>query len=318
MKKIFLVLPLILFALPLPSPAADKLPVAAITTILGDLARNVGGENVEVVDVIPAGTDPHAFEPAVGDIRKVSDARVVLASGLGFESFLGDLEKAVGDQSTFVVIGDSIDPIFTEEEDEHGDHADGHGEPDDHHHHEHGEADAEGRIADPHWWHSVANAKIAVDVIRDAFIAADPDHATSYTSNAAAYQDQLDQLSKETALRIAELPRDRRLLVTSHDALGYFARDYGFTVHPVQGFSTADQPSSKRVRHLIDDIRAEDIPAIFVESTENPKIITEITRETGAKIGGQLYADGLGETEASTYESMIRHNTNTIVDALKK
>ncbi len=266
------------------SHAADKLPVAAITTVLADFARNVGGDTVEVTAIVPAGTDPHAFEPSVGDIRKVSDARVVLASGLGFEDFLGDLAKAVGDQATFVVVGDSIDPLYAEEKDEHDHHEDGHDED---HHHEHGEADAEGRIPDPHWWHSIANAKIAVDVIRDAFIAADPEHTEAYTTNAATYQKQLDQLAKDTKLAIAELPRDRRILVTSHDALGYFARDYGFTIDPVQGFGTADQPSSKRVRHLIDDIRERSVPAIFVESTENPKVITEITRETGAIIGGE-------------------------------
>ncbi len=296
-----------LIALPLCAvSAAEKLPVAALTTVLGDFARNVGGDHVEVVDVIPAGTDPHAFEPSVGDVRKVSDARVVLVSGLGFESFLGDLERSADPSATFVIVGDSIDPIYSE-------HGDDHGHDHDHDH----ESEADGKVPDPHWWHSIPNAEIAVNVIRDAFIAADPANTSAYQTNAATYQKTLEALSKETKLTIAQLPRDKRILVTSHDALGYFARDYGFTIDPVQGFSTADQPSSQRVGEIIDDIRAQGVAAIFVENTENPKIITEITRETGTKIGGELYADGLGEKEANTYEKMIRHNAQTIVDALK-
>ncbi len=298
---------LVLSSTALPVRAAEKLPVAALTTVVADLARNVGGDHVEVVDIIPPGTDPHAFEPSVGDVRKISDARVVLASGLGFESFLGNLESAVGSSADFVVVGDAIDPIYSEEDSDH-----------DHHHHDHGEADDHGRIPDPHWWHSIANAKIAVDVIRDAFIAADPDHSAEYLANVATYQKKLSDLSKEIQIEIAQIPRDRRILVTSHDALRYFARDNAFTIDPVQGLSTTDQPSSQRVRELIDDIRQKNVTAIFVENTENPKIISEITRETGTKIGGTIYADGLGETDAKTYVTMIRHNAKTIVQALKK
>jgi zinc/manganese transport system substrate-binding protein len=163
----------------------------------------------------------------------------------------------------------------------------------------------------------VANAKIATNVIRDAFISADPENKAVYQANAKAYQSKLDALAKWIRLEVAKLPKDKRVLVTSHDALGYFAKDYSFEIHPVQGVSTKDQPSSQKVRALIDDIKKEQVKAIFAENIENPKILAEITRETGAKLGGSLYADGLGAEEANTYESMMRHNVTTIVGALQ-
>lgn len=287
------------------SAQAEKLPVATLTSVLADLARNVGGDHIEVFNLIPPDTDAHAFQLSVEDIREITRSKVVLASGLGFESFLGDLQSSVGPQPTFVIVGDAITPIDSAEAHDHDDH--------DHH----GHSDSDGEIPDPHWWHSVANVQIATNLIRDALIQADPAHEANYRANASAYQARLAVLAKDLRLIVAELPRDRRILVTSHDALGYFARDYEFQIHPVAGISSTDQPSSQKIRDLIDQIRAEGVPAIFSENVENPKILAEITRETGAKLGGTLYADGLGTTEANTYESMMRHNAQTIVDALR-
>jgi zinc/manganese transport system substrate-binding protein len=301
-------LPLLLAAAPL--SAAGKLDVVSLTTVLADIARNVGADNVVVTNIIQPGIDPHTFEPSVGDIRKISEAELVLASGLGFESFLSKLETSVGGGPVFLVVGKSITPIMTSAEDAHD--ADHHEE----HHHAAGHA-PDGKIPDPHWWHSIDNAIIATGLIRDAFSKADPDHAAQYAANAAGYVARLRDLEKWANLEIAKLPRDRRILVTSHDALGYFARDYGFELHPVEGISTSDQPSSKKVRALIDEIQAGGVKAIFAENIENPKVLEEITRETGAKLGGTLYADGLGATEAGTYESMMRHNVETIVAALQ-
>jgi zinc/manganese transport system substrate-binding protein len=127
----------------------------------------------------------------------------------------------------------------------------------------------------------------------------------------------LDTLEQDSKLAIAKLPKSRRVLVTSHDALGYFARDYDFTILPVQGISTSDQPSSQKIKNLIGRIKALGVKAIFAENIENPKVLEELTRETGAGIGGVLYADGLGEGQASTYEGMVRHNVTTIVEALE-
>lgn len=286
--------------------AEEKLAVASLSTVLTDIAQNVGGDRVSVTNIIKPGVDPHDFQPSPGDIKILSNARVILASGLGFESYLDKLRASVGTGPVFVVAGDAIKPIMVDEDHEG------------HEGHDHGHAHgAGGKMADPHWWHSIANAKIATRVIRDALIAADPADKAVFEANAKAYLAKLDDLAKWAKIQIARLPKNRRVLVTSHDALGYFARDYGFEIHPVAGISTGDQPSSKKVRELIGDIKEEGVKAIFAENIENPKVLGEITKETGAKLGGTLYADGLGTTEANTYEAMIRHNVQTIVMALE-
>ncbi len=283
--------------------AGDKLTVASLSTVLTDIAQNVGGDRVEVTDIIKPGIDPHDFQPSPGDIKKLSDAQVILGSGLGFEGYLDKLRASVGRGPVFVVVGDSIKPIMVDE---------------DHAGHDHGHSNGEhGKMADPHWWHSIANAKVATRVIRDAFVAADPSDKAVFEANAKVYLAKLDELAKWAKIEIARLPKDRRVLVTSHDALGYFARDYGFEIHPVEGVSTGDQPSSKRIRELIAEIKAEGVKAIFAENIENPKVLGEITKETGARLGGTLYADGLGTTEADTYDAMIRHNVQSIVKALE-
>ena len=283
--------------------AEGELAVASLSTVLSDVAKNVGGAKVTVAEIVKPGVDPHDFQPSPGDIKALSKARVVLASGLGFESYLEKLRASVGSGPEFVIVGEKITPILVEEDDDHEGHD-----------HSHGKG---GKVPDPHWWHSIANVKIATRAVRDAFVAADPANQAVFEANAKAYLARLDDLAKWTKIQVARLPKDRRVLVTSHDALGYFARDYGFEIHPVEGISTSEQPSSKRVRALIQEIKAEGVKAIFAENVENPKVLGEITRETGAVSGGTLYADGLGATEANTYETMMRHNVETIVKGLE-
>lgn len=285
--------------------AADPIPVASLSTVLADLAQNVGGDKIAITEIVKPGIDPHDFQPTPGDIAAISKARLVLASGLGFEGYLDKLEAAVGKGPTFLVVGESIKPIMVDEDHHDHDHA---------HPHVH---TADGKIADPHWWHSIANVKVATRAIRDALIAADPANTATYEANTKAYLAKLDDLAKFVKLQVAQLPKARRILVTSHDALGYFAHDYDFEIHPVDGITPGDQPSSKKVRDLIEDIKKEGVKAIFAENIENPKVLGEITKETGAKLGGVLYADGLGAKEANTYDAMMRHNVTTIVSALQ-
>ena len=291
---------------------AEPLKVASLSTVLTDIAKNVGGERVEITQIVKPGVDPHIYEPTAGDIRQISGSRIVLASGLGFEGYLEKLETRVGKGPEFVVAGDVIKPIYVNEEDAHDDAGDGH----DHGHHHQGPV-ANGKLADPHWWHSVKNAEAVTFRIRDAFIAADPAGREVYEAGAKAYNQKLENLSRWIRLQLARLPKNKRILVTSHDALGYFADDHGFEVRPVQGISTADQPSSIKVRQLIKDINGEGVRAIFAENIENPKVLQQITKETGARLGGVLYADGLGTGGAGTYEGMMRHNVTTIVTALQ-
>lgn len=150
-----------------------------------------------------------------------------------------------------------------------------------------------------------------------AFIKADPDHASDYRRNAGAHLASLDELERWIRVRVAVLPRSQRKLVTSHDALQYFAHDYGFTILPVKGISTGEEPSSMHVRELIEIIRRESVKAVFLENIENSRAMNQIAAETGVRSGGVLYSDGLGDSEASTYELMMSHNVNTIVDGLK-
>jgi zinc/manganese transport system substrate-binding protein len=172
-------------------------------------------------------------------------------------------------------------------------------------------------VEDPHWWHSVENMKMATRVIASAFAKADPSNAASYQKNAQSYLASLNELQRWIRVKLAGLPYDQRKLVTSHDALQYFAHDYGFTIFPLKGVSTNEEPSSRHVREIIEVIRGERVKAVFFESIENLRAIQQIADETGTKTGGSLYSDGLGEAEANTYDSMMRHNVSAIVDGLK-
>ena len=273
--------------------SAAPLKVASFSTVLSDVARNVGGDKVRVEEIVKGGVDPHEFQPSPSDVQQVTGADLVLVSGKGMEGYLAKLEES-GDKKKFVVVGDQIGAsLKLKEEDK--------------------------VIEDPHWWHSVANVQRAAIVVRDALAAADPADKAFFAANAAAYASRLDELNKAIKLKVAELGRDKRKLVTSHDAFQYFARDYGFKIYPVEGVSTAEEPSTRRVAELLGTIRKEGVKAVFFENTQNPKVIAQITKETGAKIGGELYADGLGalDSDAATYDAMMRHNVNTLVDALK-
>ena len=281
---------LVLFLTGLPLLRAD-LKVASLSTVTTDLAHQIGGTNVTVEAIIRPGTDPHEFEPTTGDVRNVADADLVLLTGKGLEGYLSKLEEAAGGDAKFVNVGQSIPSLTLEEE---------------------------GRsVEDPHWWHSVANMKRATRVVAAAFAKADPAHATDYERNASSYLATLEELERWIRVQLAVIPRDKRKLVTTHDALGYLAHDYGFTIHPVKGISTADDPSSRHVKEVIAVIKEQGVKAVFMESIGNPRALRQISSETGARAGGTLYSDGLGDTEANTYESMMRHNISTIVDGLK-
>jgi len=271
--------------------ARANLKVASFSTITTDLARQVGGTNVAVTGIIRPGIDPHEFEPTPGDVQKVAEADLVLYTGKGLEGYLTKLEEAADGSAKFVNVGKDI-PSLTMSEDGK-------------------------KVEDPHWWHSVENMKQATRMVAEAFEKGDPANAQSYRMNASAYLTSLDELKRWIRVRLTELPRDRRKLVTSHDALGYFARDYGFTIYPVKGVSTAEDSSSQHVKDIVAVIKDQGVKAIFFETIENPRAVQQIADETGAQPGGTLYTDGLGETEGNTYDAMMRHNVSAIVDGLK-
>jgi zinc/manganese transport system substrate-binding protein len=281
--------------------AANKLKVASVSTIDTEIVQQVGGEHVEVAALVKPGVDPHEYEPTPADLRKVSDAQLILTSGKHMENYLNKLQEATGGKADLLKVGDHFSSLKMKPEE--GEKSAGAGKS--------------GMIEDPHWWHSVANMKQATKIIRDELIKLDPADKADFETNANAYLAKLDDLDNWVKRKVAELPRDQRKLVTSHDAFQYLARDYGFKIEAIEGVSTETEASNRHVSELIDDIKKQGVKAIFLENTLNPKVTTEITRETGAKIGGTLYPDGLGAGEASTYEGMMKHNVSTIVDALK-
>lgn len=281
--------------------AAEPIRVTSLSTILTEIAEKVGAPHITVTPLVKPGTDPHDFEPKPADLALLASSQLILASGKNLEGYLTKLHGSSGSTGTLVEVGNKIPSLEKSSETESHSHSDGH--------HSH--------IEDPHWWHSITNVALATGVVRDELIKIDPAHAADYRTNADAYLQSLDQLSRWAKLKISELPRDQRKLVTSHDAFQYFAREFGFTLYAIEGISTEDEPSNRKILSLIDTIRRERVKAIFGEFGHNPKVSATITRESGAKPGRELYADGLGTGDAATYEGMMKHNLTAIVEGLK-
>lgn len=279
-------------------PAANQLKVASFSTILTEIAQKVGGDRVIVFGLVKPGVDPHEYEPTPSDLKKVGDSRLILTTGKHLENYLNKLQEASGGQADLLKVGDHLPSLTMKGEGESA-------------------PSAHGMAEDPHWWNSVTNVEQATRIVRDELSKLDSADQADFEKNAQSYLAELDDLNRWVKRKVAELPRDQRKLVTSHDAFQYFARDYGFTILAIEGVSTETEPSNRHVANLIDQIKKEHVKAIFTESTLNPKVTKEITRETGAKIGGELYADGLGTGDAFTYAGMVKHNVSTIVGALK-
>ncbi|MDB6171094.1 MAG: troA [Chthoniobacteraceae bacterium] len=254
----------------------------------------VGGGRVEVTGHVKPGIDPHEFEPKPADLKIVSMAQLILLSAKHMEGYVGKLEESTGTKAAVVEVGNGFASLEMKDEE-----------------------NPARKVEDPHWWHSISSVQKAVRIVRDELIKVSPADKAAFTANAAAYVAKLDALLRWAKVEVAKLPRDKRVLVTSHDAFQYFAKEHGFTIYAIEGVSSEDQPSSKKVAGIISLIKTQKVKAIFAETIENPKVLTEITRETGAVLGGELYADGLGEGDAATYEGMYRHNVSIIVDALK-
>jgi zinc/manganese transport system substrate-binding protein len=280
---------------------AAPLRVASLSTVMADLARDIGAERVEVTEIVKPGVDPHIYEPTPGDRKTIAKSQILLASGLGFEGYLDKLRPSLEKAGVRLVVGGDVVKAIEAACEGHEDHD---------HAHSHDSTD-------PHWWHSISNVQAVAAQICDAFVAADPAGKSTYEANAKKLQNRLTALSKWVRLQLAALPKANRVLITSHDALGYFAKDNGFEIFAVQGISTSDQPSSQKVKRLIEEIKARKVKAIFAENIENPKVLEQITNETGAKLGGVLCADGLGSGATVTYEGMMKSNVSTIVEALK-
>lgn len=291
-------------ALPLPGFAqeklAEKLPVVASFSILGDFVREIGGERIAVTTLVGPDGDAHVYSPTPADAKSMAAAKLVVVNGLRFEGWLTRLIKSSGTKATVATATAGISPLKLAA-DNHG-HGHGHG---------HGGED-------PHAWQSVGNAKVYVGNIRDALSAADPAGKAAYEANATAYLAKLDALENEIRAAVARIPADRRKAITSHDAFGYFVNAYGIQFIAPQGVSTEAEASAKDVARIIRQIKAQKVPAVFLENVTNPRLAEQIARESGAKIGGRLYSDALssGEGPAGTYIAMMKHNISQIEKAL--
>ena len=275
-----------------------EIKVASFSTVLSEVAQKVGGKTVMVASLIKPGQDPHEYQLSPGDLNAATTSNLVLLSGKGMEAtYLNNLRDALPKGVEILVVGDQLPGLSGTG-----------GESD---------RDSGAKTEDPHWWNSVLEVEKATLIVRDILVHLDPAHSTDYQANAQTYLQELKELDLWAKRKIAELPRDQRKLVTSHDAFQYFAKDYGFTIDSIEGLTTDQEPSVNHVSALIAEIKKQGVKAIFLENSLNPKVSVEITRESGAKIGGTLYADGLGPGDGQTYAGMVRHNVNTIVDALK-
>jgi zinc/manganese transport system substrate-binding protein len=273
---------------------SDRPRAVATFSILGDLVSNVGGERVQLATLVGANGDVHVYAPTPGDVKTIAAADVVFVNGLGLEGWLDRLITAAATRAPIVVTSRGVAP---------------HSGPVGH-----------GRVAnDPHAWQSVPNAKIYVGNIRDGLIVVDPSGESAYRDNAAAYLAVLDTLDGEIKAAIESIPVARRKVITTHSSFGYFADAYGIEFIAPEGLSTEAEPSPRDVARLIDQIRREKIPAVFIENVADPRLLQRIAVETGARIGGMLYSDALSPPggPAATYVDLMRHNVRELSKGLR-
>ena len=299
--------------------AAEPLKVVASFSILGDIVREVGGKDVSLTTLVGPDGDAHEYEPTPGDAKKLSAAQVLFVNGLDFETWLPKLTKASGFAGKTVVASQGVTPRkFAQAAagDKHDDHEHDH---DHDHDHDHGDGHHHHGDADPHAWQNLANGVIYARNVADGLAAADPARAEAYRQRAAAYITRLQALDTSTKATFAAIAADRRKVVTSHDAFGYFGDAYGVSFIPAMGVSTDAEPSAGEVARIIEQVKRDKVPAVFVENISSPKLVQQIARETGAKVGGTLYSDALSKPgqPGATYLEMFEWNVRQLAAALQ-
>jgi zinc/manganese transport system substrate-binding protein len=279
---------LVLAASASPLRAQDRVNVVASFSIIGDFAKNIGGARVDVTTLVGPDGDVHVYTPAPSDAKKIADAKLLVINGLGLEGWLPRLLQASGGKAPISVATQGIAPLKL------------------------------GSDADPHAWQSVVNAKIYVGNILDALVAADPADAGLFRANAQSYLAKLDALDREVREAVAQIPQNRRKVISTHDAFGYFAAAYGVEFIAPLGVSTESEASARDIAGIITEVKATKIPAVFLENISDPRLMQRISAETGARIGGTLYSDSLTNEkgDAPTYIDMVRHNIKALTSAL--
>jgi len=289
MKRLRPVLSL-LFGLVLivPASAETRLNVVTSFSILADFVRQVGGDKVTVTSLVGPDSDVHVYTPTPHDAKDVGAARLLIVNGLGLEGWLPRLQQASGSKAPIVVATQGINPR------------------------------KRGLDADPHAWQSASNAMVYVRNIRDALVAADPADAETFKANAERYLTELAALDREVRAEIEKIPPERRKVISTHDAFGYFADTYSIQFIAPLGVSTETEPSARDVAEIIRQVKKAQIPAVFLENFNDDRLVGRIAAETGAKIGGTLYSDALSEEKGPvpTYIAMVRHNIRALTSAL--
>ena len=274
--------------------SAKTLEVVASFTVLADVVHEVGGKNVEVKSLVGPNGDPHEFEPSPDDARNLKAADVVFVSGDGLEGWMDRLITASGYKGTPVAVSEGINTRTMEEDGK--------------------------TVTDPHVWNSPVNVMVWVDNIEKALSAADPEDAATFKQNADAYRKQLKELDAYAHSKLDPIPDAKRKILTSHDAFGYFGREYKVKFLAPVGFSTETEASAADVAKLIDQIKAEDVKIYFFENSNDPKLVKQVAAATKAKPGGELYVEALSDKNgpASTYVKMFRYNVNQVDKAMER
>lgn len=279
------------------SAKAEKLRVVCTTTMILDAAKVIAGDHADLKGVMKPGEDPHVYDVRPMDVKMIASAQLIFMNGLHLEATLGHVIENNAKSAKVVALGETPKIAALENENARG-------------------------APDPHCWFNVQYFRTYAEGIQDALVERDPSHADDYRRNANAYIKQLDELHEWTKKEIATIPRERRAMVTSHDAFQYFGRTYFIDVYAVIGISTEQQPRPQDIAKLESIVRERGVKALFIETSVSQTlndIVKKVADNTGAKIGGTLYSDSLGapESPAATYIGMIKHNVSTVVEALK-
>ena len=270
----------------------EKIVAVSTITVINDIVKNIGGDKVETYSICGVGVDPHTYHPKPSDPRLISNSDIVFINGFALEHWIEEMIKGSGGNKKEVVVTEGLTPMTDEK---------GYGDP------------------DPHAWFDVKNIITYADNIAKGLISIDPGNESYYKSNLQDYKQKLDSLDSWIKEQIKIIPESKRVLITSHDAFRYFGRAYGLEVKGLQGISTAAKIRTEDLKNLIDYVKLKDLRSVFIETSVNPKLLEQISSETNAKIGGTLFSDSIGNegTPEGTYIGAVKHNVNTVVNALK-
>ena len=269
----------------------EKPLVVATASIFADMAENIAGDEVVIKSVVPIGGDPHTYEPTPSDAQLIANADLIIKNGLTFEGWLSELIENSGTKADVKLITEGVKAIGSQ---------------------------TYANSSDPHAWMDASHGLKYIENVKDALVKLRPDLKEQFEFNYGVYRQQIEDMDTYIQTEINKIPAQQRILITSHDAFQYYGRRYGVRLESVLGTSTDAQVQTSDMKRLVKVINDTGVPAVFVESTINPKLLEQLAEDNGVSIGGQLYSDSLGDKDspAPSYLDMLKHNTDTMVKAL--